>query len=96
VRTLNKFLLDEGKPGLCGVDTRMLTLKVRTQGVMRATIAVGARDEICDLDVVKMARSQPDISAQDLLGDVTCKSSYHIKGIGPRIAMLDLGIRGTY
>lgn len=92
-RTLNKFLIDEGKPGLCGVDTRMLTLKVRTQGVMRATIAVGAKDDICDLDVVKMARSQPDISVQDLLGDVTCKCPYHIKGTGPRIAMLDLGIK---
>ena len=43
VRTLNQFLNDEGKPGICGVDTRMLTLKVRTQGVMRATIAVGEK-----------------------------------------------------
>ena len=42
-RTLNQFLLDEGKPGICEVDTRMLTLKVRTQGVMRATVAVGKK-----------------------------------------------------
>ena len=93
LRTLNKFLIDEGKPGLCGIDTRMLTLKVRTQGVMRATIAVGEKEDVSGLDVVQMARSQPDISTLDLLGDVTCKEPYHIKGSGPRIAVLDLGIK---
>ena len=92
-KTLNQFLIDEGKPGLCGVDTRMLTLKVRDQGVMRATIAVGEKKDVQDLDVVGMARSQADISAQDLLGDVTCKAAYRIEGRGPRIAMLDLGIK---
>ncbi|MDD4093747.1 MAG: glutamine-hydrolyzing carbamoyl-phosphate synthase small subunit [Methanothrix sp.] len=92
-RTLNQFLIDEGKPGLCGVDTRMLTLKVRDLGVMRATIAVGEKSDVQGLDVVAMARSQADISAQDLLGDVTCRAPYRIEGRGPRIAMLDLGIK---
>jgi carbamoyl-phosphate synthase small subunit len=92
-KTLNQFLIDENKPGLCGVDTRMLTLKVREQGVMRATVAVGERSEVQDLDVVAMARSQADISAQDLLGDVTCKTPYRIEGSGPKIAMIDLGIK---
>ncbi|HPS92055.1 MAG TPA: glutamine-hydrolyzing carbamoyl-phosphate synthase small subunit [Methanothrix sp.] len=92
-RTLNRFLIDEGKPGLCDVDTRMLTLKVREQGVMRATLAVGERKDVQDLDVVAMARSQADISERDLLGDVTCKSPYRIEGRGPCITVLDLGIK---
>jgi carbamoyl-phosphate synthase small subunit len=92
-RTLAKFLEDEGKPGICGLDTRMLTVKVRKQGCMRAALAVGDRSEVSDVDVVTMARSQPSISEQDLLGDVTCKSPYEIRGKGPRIAMLDLGIK---
>lgn len=92
-KTLNRFLIDEGKPGLCDVDTRMLTLKVRELGVMRATLAVGEKSEVKDLDVVAMARSQADISAQDLLGDVTCKEPYHILGQGPRMTVLDLGIK---
>ncbi|MHB8119948.1 MAG: glutamine-hydrolyzing carbamoyl-phosphate synthase small subunit [Methanothrix sp.] len=92
-KTLNRFLIDEGKPGLCDVDTRMLTLKVRELGVMRATLAVGERRDVQDLDVVAMARSQADISAQNLLGDVTCKSPYRIEGHGPRMAVLDLGIK---
>ena len=92
-RTLSQFLRDEGRPGLCGVDTRMLTLKVREQGVMRAAIAVGERSEVQDLDVVALARSQADISARDLLGDVTCRAPYRIEGPGPRLAMIDLGIK---
>lgn len=92
-RTIDRYLKDEGRPGICGVDTRMLTLKVRTQGCMRATLAVGEPEEVSGQDVVQMARSQPDISAQDLLGDVTCKGPYRIPGRGPRVAMIDLGIK---
>lgn len=92
-KTLNEFLIEEGRPGLCNVDTRMLTLKVRNQGVMRAAIAVGEKRDVLDLDVVGMARSQPDISTLDLLGDVTCKSPYRMPGPGPRLTMLDLGMK---
>ena len=56
--------MDEGKPGICDVDTRMLTLKVREHGVMRATLAVGEKRDVQDLDVVAMARSLADIRAE--------------------------------
>jgi carbamoyl-phosphate synthase small subunit len=73
----------------------MLTLKVRKLGVMRATLAVGEKRDVQDLDVLAMARSQADISMQDLLGDVTCKAPYRIEGNGPRMAVLDLGIKSN-
>jgi carbamoyl-phosphate synthase small subunit len=92
-RTLSKFLEDEGKPGICGLDTRMLTVKVRRQVCMRAAMAVGEKSEVLDVDVVEMARSAPSISDQDLLRDVTCPGPYTIPGTGPKIAMLDLGIK---
>jgi carbamoyl-phosphate synthase small subunit len=71
----------------------MLTLKVRELGVMKAALVVGERRDVQDVDVVAMARSQADISAQNLLGDVTCKSPYRMKGHGPRMVVLDLGIK---
>jgi carbamoyl-phosphate synthase small subunit len=92
-RTISQFLEDEGKPGICGIDTRMLTLKVRKEGVMRAALAAGPEEELSSLDVVGMARAQPDISTRDLLGEVTCKGSYLIRGTGPRMAVIDLGIK---
>ena len=75
-RTISEFLEDEGKPGICDLDTRMLTVKVRKLGCMRAALAVGEKSEVYDADVVQMARSQPSISEQDLLGDVTCPAPY--------------------
>ena len=39
-RTLDKWLLDEGIPGIYGVDTRRLTKKLRTYGVMLGLMQV--------------------------------------------------------
>src|SRR6266540_6668816 len=33
-----RFLEEQGRPGLSGVDTRMLTIKTRTRGTMRAAL----------------------------------------------------------
>lgn len=40
-RSLHKWLLDEGIPGVSNVDTRMLVKKIRTKGVMMGIIASG-------------------------------------------------------
>ena len=92
-RTLNQFLLDEGVPGIHGLDTRMLTIKIRTRGAMKAALAVGEASEVADLDVVEMAREQQDISSLDLISKVTCKKPYNIPGKGPKVVVVDLGIK---
>ncbi|MHC1630852.1 MAG: glutamine-hydrolyzing carbamoyl-phosphate synthase small subunit [Methanotrichaceae archaeon] len=87
-RTLSQFLEDEGRPGICSLDTRMLTIKIRNEGSMRAALAVGE-----DADVVELARVQPSISSLDLISSVTCKEAYRIPCEGPRIVVVDLGIK---
>ncbi len=91
-RTLENFLKDEGRPGIHGVDTRMLTVKIRRLGAMKAALAVGD-SAIKDIDIVQIARDQPSISSQDLLSEVTCRRPHRIKGDGPRLAVIDLGIK---
>jgi carbamoyl-phosphate synthase small subunit len=91
IRTISRFLEDEGKPGIFGVDTRMLTVKIRELGSMRSALAVG--EDALETDVVGMARSSPPISSLDLLSDVTCKKVYRIPGKGPRLVMIDMGIK---
>ena len=39
--TLDRFLADQGVTGISGVDTRAITRRLRTHGVMMGTIAVG-------------------------------------------------------
>ncbi len=87
-RTIARFLEDEGRPGIYGLDTRMLTIKIRRQGAMRATLAVGE-----EADVVELAKEQPSISSLDLISGVTCKEPYNISGKGPKIVVVDLGIK---
>ncbi|MCQ8903078.1 MAG: glutamine-hydrolyzing carbamoyl-phosphate synthase small subunit [Methanothrix sp.] len=91
-RTLAEFLVDEGRPGIHGVDTRMLTVKIRRLGAMKAALAVG-ESVVRGIDIVQLARDQPSISSLDLLSEVTCRSPYRIRGSGPRLAVIDLGIK---
>src|SRR4030067_3396798 len=89
-RSIYKFLEDEGKSGIMGIDTRMLTIKTRERGTMKAAIIVGNDD---GEEAVKLARDQPDIGSLDLIGKVTCREPYSIKGEeeGGKIVLMDLG-----
>jgi len=93
-RSIYEFLCDEGKSGIQGVDTRMLTIKTREYGTMRAALIVGRDD---GLEAVRLAREQPDISKLDLISQVTCKKPFRIAGNGPRrdlhFVLLDFGVK---
>ncbi|MHC1582179.1 MAG: glutamine-hydrolyzing carbamoyl-phosphate synthase small subunit [Candidatus Syntropharchaeia archaeon] len=87
---IHEFLEEEGIQGISEVDTRMLTIKTRKYGTMRACLIVGKGDEENALD---LARSQPSISEIDLIEKVTCKKQYEIEGKGKKIVVIDLGIK---
>ncbi len=91
-RSIYEFLKDEGKSGIMGVDTRMLTIKTREHGTMRAAIIVG--DDNGE-KAVRLAREQPDIGGLDLIGRVTCKEPYLVKGDreGGNIVLMDFGVK---
>lgn len=91
-RTLNQFLIDEGKSGIMGIDTRMLTIKTREHGTMKAAIIAGSDD---GAEAVRLAREQPDIGGLDLIGKVTCKNPYQVKGHenAGSIVLMDFGAK---
>jgi carbamoyl-phosphate synthase small subunit len=91
-RSIYKFLEDEGKSGITGIDTRMLTIKTREHGAMKAALIVG--DDNGE-EAVRLARGQPDIGSLDLIGKVTCKQPYHVKGNenGGNIVVMDFGAK---
>ena len=93
-RSIEQFLREEGVPGICEIDTRMLTIKTRQYGTMKACLKVVedySEDE--NANALELARTQPDISELDLIEQVTCEKYYRIKGKGKRIAVLDLGVK---
>ncbi len=97
VMTIDEFLRREGIPGMHDVDTRMLTIKTRRYGTMKACLMVknGAITKYDRDKALELAVKQPDISEMDLVEKVTCSHPYVIKGRedSPKIAFIDLGVK---
>ncbi|MHB9034742.1 MAG: glutamine-hydrolyzing carbamoyl-phosphate synthase small subunit [Anaerolineae bacterium] len=66
--SLPEYLKKAGVPALSGVDTRGLTLILRTKGVMRAALSTVNLDQ---QRLVEMARQAPDMSTLDPSQEVT-------------------------
>jgi carbamoyl-phosphate synthase small subunit len=96
-RTLDKWLLDEGIPGIYGIDTRRLTKKLRTRGVMLGILQVCEAGEEPSLDsLLKEAKNIPDPNLTDLVKDVSVKEPVHYKVEGKStVVLIDAGVKNS-
>lgn len=63
-------------PGICGVDTRALTARIRDGGAPKGVVANSPEGKF-DLDaLLKMAREWPGLDGLDLAKDVSCTQTY--------------------
>ena len=94
-RTLDKWLSDEGIPGIYGVDTRHLTKKLRAHGVMLGILKVCEAGEEPDLDkLLTEAKSIPDPNLTDLARQVSVKEPVHYKVDGKHtVVLIDCGVK---
>ena len=69
--TLSDYLKEMGIPGLCGVDTRQLTRRIRNAGVMNAALLMEKPENI-DAVIAKL-RALPFHPA---VQDVSCEQGY--------------------
>lgn len=67
--TLDEILQRAGVPGIEGVDTRMLTQKLRDQGAMRGIITTD--EKLSDAALVDEVRRSPGMEGRDLVREVT-------------------------
>ena len=94
-RTLDRWLLDENIPGISGVDTRRLTKKLRTHGVMLGLIQVYAEGEEPNPDsLLKEAKNIPDPNLTDLVKEVSVKDpvQYNVDG-KHNVVLIDCGVK---
>jgi len=95
-RTIFQLMEDEGKPGIAGVDTRMLTIKTREHGTLRAALINGSDD---GEEAVRLARKQPHISELDYISMVTCPQPYRLESpfrdpYDPKhVVLMDMGMK---
>ena len=96
-RTLDKWLSDEGIPGIYGIDTRRLTKKLRTHGVMLGILQVCEAGEEPNLDnLLKEAKNIPDPNLTDLVKEVTVKEPAHYKVEGKNtVVLIDTGVKNS-
>ena len=94
-RTLDKWLADEGIPGIYGVDTRRLTKKLRTHGVMLGILQVCEAGEELNLEgLLKKGQKIADPNETDLVKQVSVKKpvTYSVDG-KKTVVLIDCGVK---
>ena len=84
-KTLDAFLKEKGIPGICGIDTRAVTKRIREKGAMNAAVA----DEIpADFGFIKSYK------IENAVENVTCKQSTVYNESGKyHAALIDYGAK---
>jgi carbamoyl-phosphate synthase small subunit len=87
------WLRDCGVPAISGVDTRALVRHIREAGSMRGGVFPAS---VSQAQARALIESEPLMDGQDLAAQVTpAEVTHHGDGPGPRIAVLDTGIKGS-
>jgi len=96
-RPLDEELTRQGVVGICGVDTRALTRRLREHGSMRAGVFSGAAlAEPAQL--LARVLASPPMAGADLVGEVTVAAPYVVPAATEprfRVVALDLGIKSN-
>jgi carbamoyl-phosphate synthase small subunit len=96
-RTLDKWLKDENIPGIWGIDTRRLTKKLRTNGVMLGIIQVCKEGEEISLENLLLeAKNIPNPNETDLVKEVSVKDPVCHDVDGKfKVVLVDCGVKNN-
>jgi carbamoyl-phosphate synthase small subunit len=92
-QTIHQFLSDSDIPGLCGVDTRAITRKLRAHGVMMGYLTSEKTPE----HALAALKSAPDYGSTDFVREVSCPTAYEWPRTGGapefNVTVLDCGTK---
>lgn len=86
--SLDDLLIAKNIPGLAGIDTRMLTRKIRSHGTLRGCIC---NVDVDPIDIVE--RLNHSTLQTDQVSRVSVNTAYHVPGKGMRVALIDCGMK---
>ena len=90
---LDAFMTRRRKPGLAGVDTRALTLHLRTHGSQKAYLHV-SEEEITEAEAVRRAQEWEGLDGRDYASIVTTPVPYDWNDAGKyRVIVYDFGVK---
>ena len=92
--TLHDYLASQGIVGISGVDTRAITRKLRSAGVMMGTIAV----EESPQEALTRLQEVPSYGSMDFVARVSAENAYQWEqdapqGKGPLVLVSDYGLK---
>ncbi len=95
-RSLDDDLEGQGIVGICSIDTRALTRRIREGGALRAGIFSGADAQLSADEQLAIVRESAEMAGRNLSADVSVDHVTVVAaegdGIG-RLAVLDLGVK---
>ncbi|MEJ2666154.1 MAG: glutamine-hydrolyzing carbamoyl-phosphate synthase small subunit [Deinococcales bacterium] len=92
---LQSFMEQHRIVGIEGIDTRALTRRLRTGGVVKGIIHHGTVDADLEAELVRLAREHEDIDGRDMTPEVTTPLPYARPSFNetPRVVVMDFGIK---
>ncbi len=92
---LQSFMEQHRIVGIEGIDTRALTRRLRTGGVVKGVIHHGGVDEALEAELVRIACEHEDIDGRDMTPEVTTPLPYARPSFSdnPRVVVMDFGIK---
>ncbi len=91
-QTVDDYLKSYNVVGISGIDTRALTRRIRAKGTLRGAITTNnefvAQPEKLISEIEQFSTNSPE-----LVRSVTTSQVYHLKGTGPKVVVLDFGIK---
>jgi carbamoyl-phosphate synthase small subunit len=103
---LDSWLQRQGVPGISGVDTRAITLRIRDAGAPNAVLAYPADGRFDVAALAEAAAAWPGLDGLDLAKEVSCRESYNwtggtwswadgfaVTGAGKRVVAIDYGAK---
>lgn len=93
--SLDEWFMEEGVPGIWGIDTRKLVKKLRLKGVMSGLLEVCEEGDEPNLEKLRQkVKLIQDPNLRDLVGEVTIKEPvFHGVGAYKRIVVIDCGVK---
>jgi len=92
VMTVDQFLKDHDVPGISGIDTRALTVKTRSAGVLKACLT--SEEGLSNEELIAKVRAMPAPDKQNLVAAASVTEITPLKGRGEGVvALVDTGVK---
>jgi carbamoyl-phosphate synthase small subunit len=90
-KTIDEMLKSMEVVAISDVDTRSITKKIRSCGALKCVIS----NEELPSEIIKTYLSRGNSEIENYMQEVSTKHIISIKGSGPKIALIDFGVKGN-